>query len=88
MATVFQARAVTVCDAITLVASLAMTLIAERCVQTGCPWVTPCQAQAAFIHIWTAGISPAGRKSHRQPQALSHPQGAVPPTQGSREVPL
>lgn len=76
------------CDAITLVAALAMTLIAERRVQAGCPWVTPRQAQATFIHIWTAGISPAGRESHRQPQALSHPEGAVPPTQGSREVPL
>lgn len=88
MPTVFQARAVTVCDAITLVAALAVTLIAERRVQAGCPWVTPRQAQAAFVHIWTAGIGPAGRESHRQSQALSHPQGAVPPTQGAREVPL
>lgn len=83
-----HSRAVTVCDAITLVAALAMTLIAERRVEARCPWVTPRQTQATFIHIWTAGISPAGRKSHRQPQALSHPQGAVPPTQGSGEVPL
>lgn len=81
-------RAVAVCDAITLVAPLAVTLIAEGCVQAGRPQVAPRQAQATLIHIRTAGICPAGREGHRQPQALPDPQGAVTPTQRPGEVPL
>lgn len=77
-----HSRAVAVRDAIALVAPLAVTFIAEGCVQAGRPQVAPCQAQATLIHVWTAGICPAGREGHRQPQALPHPQGAVTPTQG------
>lgn len=74
-------RAVAVGDAITLVASLAVTLVAEGCVQAACPQVAPRQAQATLIHVRTAGICPAGRKGRRQPQAFPHPHGAVSPTQ-------
>ena len=65
-----------------------MTLVAEGCVQAGRPQVAPRQAQAALVYIRTAGIRPAGREGHRQTQALPDPQGAVPPTQRPREVPL
>lgn len=88
METQSHSRAVAVCDAISLVAPLAVTFVAEGCVQAGGPRVAPCQAQAALIHIWTAGIRPSGREGHGQPQALPHPQGAVTPTQGPGEVPL
>lgn len=83
-----HSRAVAVRDAIALVAPLAVTLVAEGCVQAGGPQVAPCQAQATLIHVRTAGIRPACGEGHRQPQALPHPQGAVPPTQRPREVPL
>lgn len=77
-----HSRAIAVCDAITLVASLAVTLVAKGRVQAGRPQVAPRQAQATLIHIRTVGICPAGREGHGQPQALPHPQGAVTPTQG------
>lgn len=76
-----HSRAVAVSDAIALVAPLAVTLVAEGCVQAGRPQVAPRQAQAALVYIRTAGIRPAGGEGHRQPQALPDPQGAVPPTQ-------
>lgn len=88
METRTHSRAVAVCDAIALVAPLAVTLVAEGCVQAGRPQVAPRQAQATLVHVWTAGICPAGREGHRQPQALPHPQRAVTPTQRPREVPL
>lgn len=88
METRTHSRAVAVCDAIALVAPLAVTLVAEGCVQAGRPQVAPRQTQATLVHVWTAGICPAGREGHRQPQALPHPQGAVTPTQRPREVPL
>lgn len=84
MATVFQARAVAVRPAIALVASLAVTLIAEGCVQAGGPRVTSIHAQAALIHIRTVGIRPVDRGD----QALSYPQGTVTPTQRPGEVSL
>lgn len=76
-----HSRAVAVCDAITLVAPLTVTLIAEGCIQARRSQVAPRQAQATLIHVWTASICPAGREGHRQPQALPNPQGAVTPTQ-------
>lgn len=76
-----HSRAIAVSDAIALVAPLAVTLVAEGCVQAGCPQVAPREAQATLVHIRTAGIRPAGGEGHREPQALPNPQGAVTPTQ-------